>query len=296
MPDRDRSSSGQLALVATPIGNLGDITLRAIEALRAADRVLAEDTRRSRALLSHLGIGGKPLERLDGNVEEGRIRAWVRRLQAGEQLALVTDAGTPSVADPGARLVQAAAAAGVPITPVPGPSAVMAAVAASGLVVGPFRFFGFLPRSGANRRRSVDRLRQTEEPAVLFESPRRVAATLRELARAMPSRRAVLAREMTKLYEQFLRGSVAELAARLEGETPRGEITLVLGAAEAAAQPSVLAGEALERRILELLADGLRPKEVAKALAGEAGQPVRELYRRVTAASKATDAPRKRRL
>jgi 16S rRNA (cytidine1402-2'-O)-methyltransferase len=273
---------GQLALVATPIGNLGDITVRAVEVLTAADRVLAEDTRRARALLTHLGIERKPVDRLDAHSGPNRIRGWVKRLQAGERLAVVTDAGTPLVADPGAALVRAAAAAGQVITPVPGPRAVMAALSASGLVAGGFRFFGFLPRSGGNRRRAIARLARTEEAAVLFESPRRVGKTVRELADLMPGRAAVLAREMTKVYEEFLRGTLAELSAALDEATLRGEFTLVLGPAEAIADSPDLDDEQLDRRLAALLAAGLRPKEAAKAVACETVHSVRDLYRRIT--------------
>ena len=276
------SHSGQLAVVATPIGNLGDITLRAVEVLTEADRVLAEDTRRARALLTHLGIERKSVDRLDAHSGPQRIRGWVERLQAGERLAVVTDAGTPLVADPGAALVRAAAAAGQPIIPVPGPSAVMAALSASGLVAGGFRFFGFLPRSGGNRRRAIARLAATEEAAVLFESPRRVGKTLRELADRMPHRAAVLAREMTKVHEQFLRGTLTQLSASLDEGALRGEITLVLGPAEAASSGPDLDDEQLDRRLLAMLAAGLRPKDAAKAVACETGLSVRDLYARIT--------------
>ena len=274
--------SGQLSLVATPIGNLGDITARAVEVLTEADRVLAEDTRRARALLTHLGIEGKPVERLDAHSGPKRIQGWVERLQAGERLAVVTDAGTPLVADPGAPLVRAAAAAGQRITPVPGPSAVMAALAASGLVAGGFRFFGFLPRSGGNRRRAIHRLAGTEETAVLFESPRRVGKTLQELAGVMPGRAVVLAREMTKVHEEFVRGTLMELAASTGERTLRGEITLVLGPAEPIADSSELDDEQIDRRLAALLAAGLRPKDAAKAVACETERSVRELYGRIT--------------
>jgi 16S rRNA (cytidine1402-2'-O)-methyltransferase len=274
--------SGQLALVATPIGNLGDITVRAVEVLTEADRVLAEDTRRARALLTHLGIERKSVDRLDAHSGPKRIRGWVKRLQAGERLALITDAGTPLVADPGAALVRAAAAAGQAIVPVPGPSAVMAALSASGLVAGGFRFFGFLPRSGGNRRRAIARLAGTEETAVLFESPRRVGKTLRELADLMPGRAAVLAREMTKLHEEFVRGTLAELSASLDEGVMRGEITLVLGPAEAVGDLPQLDDEQLDRRLAAMIAAGLRPKEAAKAVACETERSVRDLYRRIT--------------
>lgn len=272
---------GQLALIATPIGNLGDITSRAIDALASADRLLAEDTRRARALLNHLGIAGKPVDRLDAHTERQRLGRWIERLQAGERLALVTDAGTPLVADPGAELVRAAAAAGVSVTPIPGPSAVMAALAASGLVTGPFWFVGFLPRSGAGRRRAMARIGATEEAVVLFESPRRVSKMLAELAAQMPDREAVLAREMTKIHEEFIRGTVAQVAAALCPEACRGEMTLVLGPASAPVERAVADDGELDRLLAALVADGLRPKEAAKVVARQTGLAVRDLYQRI---------------
>ncbi len=160
--------AGKLYVVATPIGNLGDITLRAIETLRAVDRVIAEDTRRTRGLLSHFGIAGKPVDRLDANAEAHDVARALTHLEAGESLALCTDAGTPIVSDPGTALVRAAVAAGATVVPIPGASAVLAAIALSGLVTGGFRFVGFLARSGPERREDITRLVETPESVVLF--------------------------------------------------------------------------------------------------------------------------------
>jgi 16S rRNA (cytidine1402-2'-O)-methyltransferase len=219
--------SAVLFVIGTPIGNLGDITRRAVDTLATVDRVVAEDTRRTRALLSHLGITGKPLECIDANAPLSRMQKVVEFLCAGHRVALVTDAGMPGISDPGARLVTAAAEAGVEIQVVPGPSSVTAALALSGLVEGPFYFIGFLPRQGKRRRAALDRVTRTSDPVVLFESPQRIGATLRELALLQPERVAVVCRELTKLHEEVRRGTLASLSSELT-ET-RGEFVIVLG-------------------------------------------------------------------
>ena len=220
---------GTLFLVATPIGNLGDLTARAIETLRGCDRVLAEDTRRTRQLLTHLGIAGKPVERLDAHAGEHDVARVVARLVEGERVALVTDAGTPGVSDPGEALVAAAIAAGATVVPIPGASAVLAAIVASGLAGdGRFRFVGFLPRDGVARREAIALVCETPEAVVLFEAPSRVRGTLRELADATPERGACVARELTKVHEEFVRSSCAALAA--DEREWIGEIVVVLAA------------------------------------------------------------------
>jgi 16S rRNA (cytidine1402-2'-O)-methyltransferase len=274
--------AGTLFIVATPIGNLGDITLRAIETLRAADRVLAEDTRRSRALLSHLKIEGKRLERLDAAASESAIQRVVDALLDGESMALVTDAGTPVVSDPGSALVAAAARSRVAIVPIPGASAVTAALAVSGLATGGFRFVGFLPRAGEPRREALARLVLDRDCVVLFEAPVRTAATLVELARFMPTRRAVVARELTKLHEEILRGTLAELAELATLREWLGEVTLVLGPSDGeAAAAHGPSPEEIDQRIDDELARGRRAKDIAEALAVDTGRPRRELYARV---------------
>ncbi len=273
--------AGTLYVVATPIGNLGDITLRAIETLRAVDRVIAEDTRRTRGLLSHFGIAGKPVDRLDANAEAHDVARALTHLEAGESLALCTDAGTPIISDPGTALVRAAVAAGATVVPIPGASAVLAAIALSGLVTGGFRFVGFLARSGPERREDITRLVETPESVVLFESPQRTADTLIELAQAMPDRDAVVARELTKLHEEAVRGTLAELAAQEKREW-LGEVTIVLGPARARSGPG-MSDEAIDARIDEELALGRRAKDVAEAIAIESGRPKREIYGRVVA-------------
>jgi 16S rRNA (cytidine1402-2'-O)-methyltransferase len=274
-------AAGTLYVVATPIGNLGDITVRAIETLRAVDRVLAEDTRRTRGLLSHFGIAGKPVDRLDANAEAHDVARAMTHLEAGESVALCTDAGTPIVSDPGTALVRAAVAAGATVVPIPGASAVLAAIALSGLVTGGFRFVGFLARSGPERREDITRIVETPESVVLFESPQRTADTLVELAQAMPDRDVVVARELTKLHEEAVRGTLAELAAQEKREW-LGEVTIVLGPARARTGPG-MSDEAIDARIDEELALGRRAKDVAEAIAIESGRPKREIYGRVVA-------------
>ena len=276
--------SGQLALVATPIGNLGDISARAAAQLRQADRILAEDTRRARVLLNHLCITGCPIDRLDSAVEKRSLNRCVARLNDGERVVLVTDAGTPTVSDPGYLLVRACAEASIALTVIPGPSAVMAALAVSGFPASTFRFFGFLSRQGVARQGQLTKLRDTAETAVLFEAPPRMASTLAELSELMPAREAMLAREITKVHEQFLRGSLVQLQAAHGGESWRGELTIVLGPYDPPVSASDSIDETeLDKQIDTLLGQGRRAKEIAKALSLKTGIPTSELYLRVTA-------------
>ncbi|APR84963.1 rRNA small subunit methyltransferase I [Minicystis rosea] len=279
-PPHEAAASGVLLVVATPIGNLGDITLRAIEALKAVDRVVAEDTRRTRALLSHLGIAGKAVDRLDAHAGAADIDRVVAHLRDGERVALVTDAGTPVVSDPGTALVAAAVAAGVRVEPIPGACAAVAALSVSGLITGAFRFLGFLPRSGPERREAIAIIVATPEPVVLYESPQRIAETLADLARPMPARAVVVAREITKVHEEMVRGTLADLAAL--DRTWLGEITLVLGPAPAVAAEGV-SDEEIDRRIDEGLARGRRAKDLAEEIALETSRPRRDVYARIVA-------------
>ena len=271
--------SGVLYVVATPIGNLGDLTLRAIETLRGADRVLAEDTRRTLGLLSHLGISGKPLDRLDAHAPKEAIERALGRLAAGESLALVTDAGTPLVSDPGAVLVKAAGERGLRVVPVPGASAVLAAACASGLVAGAFRFVGFLPRSGPGRREALERVAGTPEPVVLFESPERTAETLRALAEIGPGREAVVARELTKVHEEITRGTVRELSASERAWI--GEITIVLGERGAEAEEPAVDEAEIDRRIDEALSASRRARDIAEEIALVTRMSKKDAYARV---------------
>jgi 16S rRNA (cytidine1402-2'-O)-methyltransferase len=261
---------------------MGDITARAVETLRAVNRVAAEDTRRTRALLSHLGIAGKPLESLHSHSSPGTVEKIVSMITNGASVAVVTDAGTPAVSDPGQALVEAAIAAGVRVVPVPGPSAVLAALVGSGLAAdGRFRFMGFLPREGAARREAVATACATPEPVVIFEAANRTADTLAELAAATPSRRVCVARELTKVHEEYARGTLEELA-RAEREWI-GEVVLVLGAHAPEAREAAVTDEALDLRIDAELAAGGHAKAVAERLAAWSGRPKRDVYERVVA-------------
>ena len=274
------ATSGTLFVVATPIGNLGDISIRALETLRACERILAEDTRRTRHLLSHLGIAGKPVDRFDAHASAHDVARVVARLALGERIALVTDAGTPVVSDPGETLVAAAIAAGAAIVPIPGPSAVLAAIGACGLAgEGRFRFVGFLPRDGAARREAIALVCETPESVVLFEAANRVKATLREIADATPERGVCVARELTKIHEEFVRSTCVELAG-----DPRdwvGEIAIVLGPHRPADRAARVDDAALDARIDEALARGDHARSTADRVAAWSGRPRREVYERI---------------
>lgn len=272
--------AGILYVVATPIGNLADLTLRAIDTLKTCERVAAEDTRRTRQLLSHLGIEGKPLDALHAHSSERDVTRLVERLLAGDSVALVTDAGTPAVSDPGDALVKAAIAAEVRVVPIPGASAVLAALVASGLATGVgFRFVGFLARDGAARRDGVAMVCATPEPVILFESPERTQATLAELADAMPDRPACVARELTKLHEEVVRGTLASLAK--DRDSWRGEIAIVLGGWSRDASSEAIDDGAIDARIDRELDGGAHAKTVADVIAAWSGRPRREIYERV---------------
>ena len=215
-----------LYVVATPIGNLGDLTARAREVLAACDGVVAEDTRHSGNLLNHLGIK-KPLYSLPAFDESVRVEPLVRRLAAGESLALVTDAGTPAVSDPGAALVRRAVEEGIAVVPIPGASAAIAAVSVSGFPEGRFHFAGFLPRKASQRAEMLAELRGLRSQLVFYESPQRLARTLADLRAALGDRPAVVGRELTKLHEELARGSLADLERRFAGEV-RGEVVIVV--------------------------------------------------------------------
>jgi len=270
-----------LSLVATPIGNLEDVTLRALRTLREADLLLAEDTRRTRRLLERHGIAARPRS-LHAHNEAARIHEVLAALEAGSRVALVSDAGTPLVSDPGERLVAAVVAAGFAVEPVPGPSAVLAALGVSGLPASPFAFLGFLPRRKSERERLLGAWRERPETLVLFESPRRAAATLAELARILGERPACLARELTKRHEEVRRGSLAELAREVQGAL-RGEVTLVVGGAPGtAARSSAEVGD-LDAEIRRRLDAGEGSGAIAKALAARRGVRRREVYARALA-------------
>jgi 16S rRNA (cytidine1402-2'-O)-methyltransferase len=272
------TTTGTLYVVSTPIGNLGDITRRAVEVLQAASCVVAEDTRRTRALLSHLAIGQKDVRSLNAHGSEQAVAQILERLEQGEQVAYVTDAGTPAISDPGRALVAGAAARGIATRVVPGASAVTAAVALSGMVDGPFTFLGFLPRRGGERSALLERIRFSAEPVVLFEAPPRMAETLAELAQLMPERRVFVGRELTKLHEENLHGTLQQLAAR--SEEWRGEIVFVVGAGQPDARAEEERARLVEAALRAALECGANPSHIARALAEASGLPRRELYQR----------------
>ena len=276
----DPSEAGSLFVVSTPIGNMGDFSFRAVEVLRSVALVLAEDTRHTRHLLDHYGIATRLAAYHEHN-EAKTAPGLVSRLQSGESLALVSDAGTPLLSDPGARLVQAALAAGVRVVPVPGPSALLAALVASGLDVGNFTFFGFLTRAGRARRDTLDEITRTRHTVVLYESPQRLAATLAELERlGNGAREAVVAREMTKQFEEIRRGTVGELRAYYESHPPRGEIVLMLGGRTEDRVDDGLVRE----RLRSLRAGGMSVRDAASLVSRELGVSRNVAYRLAQAA------------
>jgi 16S rRNA (cytidine1402-2'-O)-methyltransferase len=276
---------GCLFVVATPIGHLGDVTARAAETLRVCDWILAEDTRRTRQLLAHLGIAGKRVDRFDAHAGPDDVARAASALSTGARIALVTDAGTPGVSDPGEALVREAVSAGARVIPIPGPSAVLAALVASGLAGdGRFRFVGFLPRDGPARREAIGVVAATPEAVVLFEAPARLRATLQDIADATPSRGACVARELTKIHEEFVRGTCSELAN--DEREWMGEIALVLGPHAPDERAARVDDAALDARIDEGLARGEHARTVAERLAAWSGRAKREVYERVVTRKK----------
>ncbi|MYA11112.1 MAG: 16S rRNA (cytidine(1402)-2'-O)-methyltransferase, partial [Gemmatimonadetes bacterium] len=296
--------AGRLFLVATPIGNLADLSARARETLATADYILAEDTRRARVLLSHIGISTRPVS-LHAHNEAARVERAARRLARGDDVALISDAGTPLLSDPGERLVRRAIEEGCDVVPIPGSSAVLAALAASGLPCVPFTFVGFLPRKAGKRTRALERIIEARETTVLFESPARLVSLLEELAErareagsdraaeagAGPSgelgaaraagggRRVAVCREMTKVHEEVVRGTPGEVADHYRERPPRGEVTVVVagrGDDDGAASP-----EAVEALAREAVAAGMAPTAAAREVARRAGVPRGEAYEAV---------------
>jgi 16S rRNA (cytidine1402-2'-O)-methyltransferase len=263
-----------LAVCATPIGNLDDVTLRVLAELRAADAILCEDTRHTRGLLERHGIPARRLLSYHEHNEAKRTAELLPRLQAGERIALVSDAGLPGISDPGARLVAAALEAGVPVTVLPGASAVDTALVASGFPAERYQFVGFLPRGAKARAALWEELAAWRFPVVAFESPQRLPATLRSLAEAQPERMVAVCRELTKRFEEVVRGRADELAA-LFAEPPKGEITVVLGPGVREAD----SGDAVDA-VAELVAAGLPRRRAADLVARLTGAARNELYRR----------------
>jgi 16S rRNA (cytidine1402-2'-O)-methyltransferase len=262
-----------LAVCGTPIGNLEDVTLRVLRELAEADLVLCEDTRRTRILLDRHGIEARVASYHEHNEAE-RTAQMLPRLEAGERIALTSDAGLPGVSDPGARLIFAALEAGVQVTVLPGPSAVETALVASGLVGERYEFVGYLPRGGAARGALWEELARWPHPVVAFESPRRLPASLASLAEAMPERPVAVCRELTKRFEEVIRGTATEVAARVT-EPPKGEITLVLGEVEPVSGDE---GDALAA-VVELVEAGAGRKQAADVVARLTGLSRNRLYR-----------------
>lgn len=275
--------AGMIYLVATPIGNLEDITLRALRTLREVDLVACEDTRRTGLLLRRFEID-KPLLSYREHNEAARAAELIRRAQDGASIAVVSDAGMPGIADPGFRVARAAVEAGVRVAPIPGANAAMAALTASGLPTDRFRFEGFLPPREAKRRAALELLRAETATVVLYEAPHRIAATLRDIAAVLGARPLVLARELTKLHEEYLRGTAEEIAAELaKRPAVKGEIVLLIGADETAATDGLAP---LETRVEELLGEGFDRMEAIKRAARERGLRKRDAYRMLEARRK----------
>jgi 16S rRNA (cytidine1402-2'-O)-methyltransferase len=268
-----------LYVVATPIGNLADVTLRALAILAGADAILAEDTRVSRTLLARYGIETPLSPYHEHNAAQARPRA-LRRIAAGQALALISDAGTPLISDPGYKLVAEAVAQGLAVTAAPGPSAALAALCVAGLPTDRFFFEGFLPAKQAARRERINALAAAPGTLVFYEAPGRLAGTLADLALELGPRPAAVARELTKLHEEVRRGALDKLAAEYASEeAPRGEIVIVVDAAEA--RPPI-ADDALDREIAEQLAK-LSVRDAAAAVAARHGLPRRQVYARALA-------------
>lgn len=273
--------SGKLLICPTPIGNLGDMTPRALEALRGADVVCAEDTRVTGKLLAALGIEGKRIERLDENLVGERAASVAQRVIAGETIAYCSDAGMPGVSDPGIRLVDAARREGAPVEVLPGPTAVATAYVASGFATPAFYFGGFFPRKDTARKVVLENLKPLDAVLVFYESPNRVVSALEAVTDVLPFREVAVCRELTKLHEEVLRGTASDLVTELKSrDSVKGEIVIVIDAPneqearDAAMQTAVDAGQ----RAKELLEQGERPKAVAKEIATEFGMPRNEAY------------------
>jgi 16S rRNA (cytidine1402-2'-O)-methyltransferase len=267
--------SATLYIVATPIGNLEDITLRALRVLKEVDVIAAEDTRHTKKLLSHYGIT-TPLTSYYDHIEASKAPALLAQLQAGKTIALVSDAGTPGIADPGYRLVKGAAEAGITVVPIPGPSTLTALLSVGGLPTDRFAFEGFLPAKSGQRRKTLARLKQEERTLVFFESPHRLLDLLADLEESWGDRQIVIGRELTKLFEEVLRGTVSELRALLHGREIKGEVALLVAGRKAEEGQEERPPLAEEIRVLE--AEGFSLKEIAHVVSERRGIPKREIY------------------
>ncbi|MFZ0212207.1 MAG: 16S rRNA (cytidine(1402)-2'-O)-methyltransferase [Candidatus Acidiferrales bacterium] len=283
--DEETSARGCLFLVATPIGNLEDISLRALRVLKEVDVIACEDTRQTLKLLSHFEIR-KPLESYHEHNEMTRAAELVLRIEEGARVALVSDAGTPVISDPGHRLVSLCLRHHLPVIPIPGPSAIVAALAASGMPSEEFTFLGFLPARPAERRRRLQQLSSESRTLVLYEAPHRLRATLEDALEILGNRRAAIARELTKIHEEFIHGHIDELIAALAKKPPRGEITLLIAPPEAAdsdrASAQAASAASLAERVAEIAgAQSIDRKAALKIAAKERGMTKREAYKRL---------------
>jgi 16S rRNA (cytidine1402-2'-O)-methyltransferase len=280
VPASSASGQGTLYVVATPIGNLEDVTARAVRVLREVDVVAAEDTRRTGRLLQHLGSGARLKSYYDA-VEDERAPALIADLLAGKNVALVSDAGTPGIADPGYRLVAAAIAAAIDVVPVPGPSAITAFLPASGLPTDRFAFEGFLPARAAARWTRLEGLAAEPRTMIFFETGRRLAETLADMVATFGARAAAYGRELTKMHEEIRRGDLAELAAEIAGREVPGEV--IVGVAGAPVAAPTLSAEELDAEIRRHRAAGASVRDLAEAIAHEHGVGKREVYQRALA-------------
>lgn len=270
-------AAGILLVCATPIGNLGDVTLRVLDALRTADVIAAEDTRVTRKLLARYDIH-TPLEAYHEHNRATRTPELVARIERGERIALVSDAGTPGISDPGAHLVDACLDAGVTVEVLPGASAIVTALVASGLPTHAFYFGGFLPRKPGERARALAGLAGLDATLVFYEAPGRVAQALASLAEAFPGRRAALARELTKLHEEVARAEIGVLAARFAERQVKGEVVLLVGPPEAPAQLTI-DEELVRERLSDAGSRGLSRRDAVREVAAELGLPRNDVYR-----------------
>ena len=273
--------TGTLFIVATPIGNLEDLTMRALRVLKEADLIAAEDTRHTQILLAHYGIR-TPLSSYHEHNERSKARQLVEELKAGKTIALVCDAGTPAISDPGYRLTQEALGAGVKVVPIPGASAVMAALSASGLPTDRFSFEGFLPAKVKERRARLQALAGESRTLIFYEAPHRLMDSLLDIKEIFGEREIVIARELTKLHEEFLRGSITDVLEQLSHREPRGEITLLI---HGSTHPAEVAAETIQAEIERLKAQGVRIKEISELLGEKYGLAKRDVYRLALAAS-----------
>jgi 16S rRNA (cytidine1402-2'-O)-methyltransferase len=268
-----------LFIVSTPIGNLEDITLRAVRTLREVSLIACEDTRHTRKLLDHLGIA-TPATSYHEHNEAAKTEELIDKLRSGLDIALVSDAGTPLISDPGYRVVSAAAAAGIAVVPIPGPSAILGALAAAGLPTDSFRFGGFLPPKTTQRRRMLEELRTESATLVFYEAPHRILDALEDVEAVLGPRPVVVARELTKLHEEFLRGTGAEVRAQLAARPSiKGEMTLLIGKAKEGSIPSE---QTLEDAVRELEDQGLSRMDAIKQVAKARGIGKREVYSLLT--------------